>query len=154
MNDAKDAKARMWRIVRTERPGWEIASVAATAGTHRATVLRYCQWLESQGFIARCGKRGCAFLFRVTQKGVERRDAPCPPTRAHADTIKKRLEIQRVKSALHLDPERSAVCLLTHIFLRDAPEKWAADIVAACEALIKKFKTKKITQPENGGKTA
>ena len=49
---------RMWRIIRTEKAGWTVQTIASTTRLHSATVSHYCQYLEREEYIARCGKQG------------------------------------------------------------------------------------------------
>ena len=70
---------RMWKIIRTERAGCNMADVAATTRLHNSTVSSYVRWLEEQGYVARCGQKGNTRLFRTTEKAFQRRETPYPP---------------------------------------------------------------------------
>lgn len=118
-----DSFPRMWRIIRTENSGWSIRTIAGTTRLHPSTVQAYCQWLEEEKLITRCGKKGNAFLYRATNKARLQRDTPYPPV-------------------LPKDPyakERSAACRLVRLFMNIDPGKNRENIITECRAILARF---------------
>ena len=114
---------RMWRIIRTEKAGWQIADVAAITRLHQATVASYCRWLEKEGYLKICGKRGNARLFRATDKAFRQRETPYPPS-APEDPYGK---------------ERSAAARLVRMFMEPNPAICRDKIITECQAIIARF---------------
>ncbi len=73
---ARPAYVRIWRLIRTKKPGWSYKEIAMLAGVSHPTVRKYCKQLEEQGYIVRHGKKGKSFCFKATQKAI---DSPRPP---------------------------------------------------------------------------
>ena len=114
---------RMWRIIRTEKAGWQISEVAAITRLHQATVAGYCRWLEQEGYLKVCGKRGNARLFRATSKAFSQRETPYPPS-APEDPY---------------DKERTAVARLVRMMMEPNPGICRDKIITECRALIARF---------------
>jgi len=70
---------RLWRIIRTQPPSWSRADVARLARTDRSMADRYVPWLEDEGFVVRCGRKGNTLLYRTTSQAREQRETPWPP---------------------------------------------------------------------------
>lgn len=114
---------RMWRVIRTENAGWTMNAVAGTTRLHPSTVTEYCKWLEKAGYIARCGKKGNAILYRATGKAHEQRATPYPPV-------------------LPKDPyskEWSAACRLIRQFMDANPAQNRETIINECRVILARF---------------
>ena len=114
---------RMWRIIRTEKAGWTVQDIASTTRLHSTTVSHYCQYLEREKYIARCGKQGNTRLFRSTRKAAEQRNTPFPPS-APKDAYAK---------------ERNAACRLVRLFMDPNPSLNRAGIIDECRAILARF---------------
>lgn len=118
-----EAYKRMWRIIRTEKAGWALYDVAGLARADHSTVGQYCRWLEREGFISRCGKKGNTILFKSTEKAREQRETPYPP----------------VPSRDPFEKERNAVWRLVKVFMQPNPADSRDKIINECRAILARF---------------
>ena len=73
-------RERGWRFVRTAKPGWTCKDASLKTGVSLTHVLRFCDWLEQEGFIQAVGRQGTARTFRATQKALQSPEMPQPPS--------------------------------------------------------------------------
>ncbi len=103
-----DGYTRMWRAIRVQDAGWKRQDIALIANMDATAVGRYLRWLKAEGLIAACGRRGNTTLWRMTAKGRDYRNAPCPPP--------------QFKIPVCYEAERKATAQLCRILLREDPE--------------------------------
>ncbi|WP_291325302.1 helix-turn-helix domain-containing protein [Desulfovibrio sp. UCD-KL4C] len=71
---------QMWRAIRSSQPGWTMAEIAQISGASLSHVVKYCRYLEEDGYIRRHGRNGNSALYRSTLKSSEQRNTPYPPS--------------------------------------------------------------------------
>ena len=124
----------LWRFVRKAKPGWTLSECAMMTRESYTRALRYCTWLEEEGFVIPIGKaERNATAFRCTAKADQTPETPYPPLRA-ADPFAK---------------ERTAAATITRLLLCADPRsrKTARDITDACRILLERFEP--VTKNEN-----
>lgn len=125
----------IWRFVRKSKPGWCLGDCSLMTRFNCTQVLRYCTWLEEQGFIVRIGKNDDnAITYRATPKADQNPETPWPPLR-ETDPLAK---------------EKAAAASVARLMLCHDPyaAKTARDIVTACKTLLNRFE-KTVTENEN-----
>jgi hypothetical protein len=127
---------KIWRFVRTQKPGWSINYACQLTNLSYTQVMRYCNWLENEDFIARNGKSGTTILYRATDKADKTPETPYPD-------IADRNPFER---------ENAAAADIARLMLCHDPYQptTSRKIVAACKVLLARFE-KGVTQLENGG---
>lgn len=118
---------QMWRAIRSSRPGWTITDIAQISGATLSHAVKYCRYLEEDGYIKRHGTNGNSALYRSTIKTAEQRNAPYPPR-----PIKDPYE-----------EERGCVSELVKLFLTKdlygpATQK---NIIKNCRTILARFET-------------
>jgi len=121
---------RVWRALRSARPGWTMQEIAQVTRMSPSMVRKYGNWLHGEGYIAHHGRRGNTRLYRATAKAKDRRETPYPPR-----SIK--------------DPfagERSAACRLVRLFMaRDlARPAVRRRIVEECRLILQRFEKEEL----------
>lgn len=127
--------AIIWRFIRKAKPGWSISECAMMTRISYTQALRYCNWLEEEGFIARAGKDDRnAVTWRATVKADRTPETPYPPLR-ETDPFAR---------------EKAAVVRIVDLLLRADPYavKTARGITEACKVLLARF-DKNRTENEN-----
>lgn len=116
---------RIWRAVRSAKPGFSYQDLASVTRVSYDHVRRYCLWLAEEGFLERHGMRGPSQLFRATEKTRQQIATPYPPRR-----INEPFEAEK-RSALDL----------TRLFLLKDPYQPAvqAKIIENCRAILDRF---------------
>lgn len=124
---------RIWRAVRIKKPGWSFADIAQVTRVSYSMVLRYCQWLQEEGYVERHGKRKQTLLYRTTNKAVLTPETPYPPLRTQDPFAK----------------EKGAAAKLVRAMLCQDPYsgKTRRDVLEACRVLMERFGK----QTDNGG---
>lgn len=125
----------LWRFVRKAKPGWSISECAMMTRISYTQALRYCNWLEEEGFIARAGKDDRnAITWRATVKADRTPETPYPPLR-ETDPFAR---------------ERAAAATIARLLLCADPyaKKTAQSITEACKVLLARF-DKNRTENEN-----
>ena len=116
----------IWRFIRAAKPGWTITECAMMTRVSYTQVLRYCNWLRGEGYIAKLGRdERQAVTYRSTQAAGTHPETPYPP----------------IKEADPFAKERSAAALITRLMLCADPysRKTAQDICDACQTLLARF---------------
>ncbi|WP_297047264.1 hypothetical protein [uncultured Desulfovibrio sp.] len=116
----------LWRFVRKAKPGWSVSECAMYTRVSYTQALRYCNWLEEEGFIERAGRSDRnAVTWRPTVKADQNPETPYPPLR-ETDPFAK---------------ERVAAATITRLMLCANPYalKTARDITDACRVLLARF---------------
>ena len=132
--EAKSYEA-LWRFARKAKPGWSISECSMMTRVSYTQALRYCNWLEEEGFIARAGKDGRnAVTWRATVKSDKTPETPYPPLR-EKDPFAR---------------ERAAAATIARLLLCADPyaKKTAQSITDACKVLLARF-GKNRTENEN-----
>jgi len=132
--EAKSYEA-LWRFVRKAKPGWSISECAMMTRVSYTQALRYCNWLEEEGFIARAGRDDRnAVTWRATVKADRNPETPYPPLR-ETDPFAR---------------ERAAAATIARLLLCADPyaKKTAQSIADACKVLLARF-DKNRTENEN-----
>ena len=116
---------RVWRAIRSARPGWTTQELAQVTRMSYSMVRKYCRWLWREGFIAPHGRKGNTRLWRATSAAKARRQTPYPPRRQP-------------------DPyqaERAAACRLVRCLMDKDPGRPGvrARIVKECRTLLERF---------------
>lgn len=127
--------AIIWRFIRKAKPGWSISECAMMTRISYTQALRYCNWLEEEGFIARAGKDDRnAITWRATVKADRTPETPYPPLR-ETDPFAR---------------EKAAVVRIVDLLLRADPYavKTARGITDACKVLLARFDRNR-TENEN-----
>lgn len=101
-----DGCTRMWRAIRVQDAGWTRQDIALIARVDATAVGRYLRWLEGEGLITTCGRKGNTTLWRVTGQGREHRQTPYPP----------------VEVSDRYEAERRATAQLCRILLLEDPD--------------------------------
>lgn len=130
--------AVMWRYVRAAKPGWTISECAMMTRVSYTRALRYCNWLQEEGYIERQGKDARqATTWRATLKANQSPETPYPPLR-EPDPYAK---------------ERSAAATITRLLLCSDPHSrhTARRIVDAAHILLARFERQAntVTEVEN-----
>ena len=120
-----ESYARMWRAVRSSKPGVSAQDLAQVSRTGYTQVRRYCKWLESEGYLKRHGVKGNTLLYRATALAKDQRETPYPP-----------LPIE--------DPfagERAAACRLVRLYMERDPYQPGVkrQIEAACRVILERL---------------
>ncbi|EHJ46359.1 hypothetical protein DFW101_0342 [Solidesulfovibrio carbinoliphilus subsp. oakridgensis] len=116
---------RIWRALRSSKPGFSYQDVATVTRVSYTHVLRYCAWLKEEGYLEPYGMRGQARLFRATEKAQSTPNTPYPP-RKIKDPFEqeKGLALGVVQAFLLRDPYQPAV---------------QAKIIENCRAILARF---------------
>lgn len=128
----------LWRFVRKAKPGWSVSGCAMMTRVSYTQALRYCNWLEEEGFIERMGRDDRnAVTWRATVKADQNPETPYPPIRA-TDPFAK---------------ERTAAATITRLMLCADPYALhtARGIVEAAHVLLARFEKQdnSVTELEN-----
>ncbi|WP_027179887.1 hypothetical protein [Maridesulfovibrio bastinii] len=70
---------QIWRAIRSSNPGWTMTDIAQISGASLSHVVKYCRYLEGDGYIKKYGIKGNSTLYRSTLKTAEQRNTPYPP---------------------------------------------------------------------------
>ena len=127
--------AIIWRFIRKAKPGWSITECSMMTRVSYTQALRYCNWLEEEGFIARAGRDDRnAITWRATVMADRTPETPYPPLR-ETDPFAR---------------EKAAVVRIVDLLLRAYPYsvKTARGITEACKVLLARF-DKNRTENEN-----
>ena len=116
---------RVWRALRSARPGWSWQDLALVTRMSYAMVRNYALWLQDQGYVAPLGRQGVTRLWRATSKAMEQPETPYPPP-----TPRDRYADQR-----------SAACRLVRCLMERDPGRpvVAAQIVKECHQILERF---------------
>lgn len=135
--------AIVWRFVRASKPGWRITDCAIMTRVSYTQVLRYCNWLLEEGYIAQFGKdERNTVTYRATEKAMKSPETPYPPLRETDPFAKEKAAAVRIIDAL----------------LRADPyaKKTARAITEACHILLSRFEkgeAESLTRNENKEET-
>ena len=101
---------RIWRAIRSSKPGFSAADIAQLTRADRSTVTKYIKVLETEEFIARHGQKGNTRLYRATHKARERRETFYPP-REISNPFEKECgaACRIVRAMMERDPYQPAV---------------------------------------------
>lgn len=124
---------RVWRAIRSAKPGFSWPNIAQVSRVSYTTVRRYGQWLVEEGYLERHGRNGATLLYRGTAACRDTVETPYPP----------------------LDPrdpfeaERNAACRLIRLFMERDPYQPSTrkKIIEAATAILDRF-TKE--EPDHG----
>lgn len=126
----------LWRFVRKAKPGWSISECAMMTRISYTHAMRYCNWLEEEGYTARVGRdERNAVTWRATGKADRTPETPYPPLRA-TDPFRK---------------ERVAAATIARLMLCADPyaKRTAQSITDACNVLLARFAKGLVTETEN-----
>ena len=129
----------IWRFVRKSKAGWCISECALMVRVDYTHVLKYCAWLEDEGYLRRVGRNEKnAVTYRATMKADMAPETPYPPHR-ETDPFAK---------------ERVAAATVTRLMLcADPYAPWTARaVVDACRVLLARFEKsgeESVTENEN-----
>lgn len=127
--------AAVWRFVRKEKPGWTISECALMVRVDYSHALKYCAWLENEGYVERVGRNAKrAITYTGTKKAELTPETPYPPLR----------------NTNPFEKERVAAATIVRLMLCSDPyaPRTARGVVEACAILLARF-AKPITQNEN-----
>lgn len=133
----RDSKAypAIWRFVRKSKPGWSVSECALMTRVGYTHVLRYCSWLEDEGFVECIGKNDRnARQYAGTSKADMAPETPYPPFR-ETDPFER---------------EKGAATAVVRLMMCADPyaPKTARGIVDACNTLLARF-SKPVIETEN-----
>lgn len=116
---------RIWRAVRSSKPGFSVGDIAQVTRADYTTVLKYFKALEAEDYLARHGQKGNTRFYRATCKAKERRETYYPP-----------LEITNP-----FERECGAACRIVRALMERDPDQQAVvkKIVAAAWIIIHRF---------------
>lgn len=129
----------IWRFVRKAKPGWCVSECALMVRVDYTHVLKYCAWLEDEGYLRRMGRNEKnAVTYCATPKADMAPETPYPPHR-ETDPFAK---------------ERVAAATITRLMLCADPyaPRTARTVVDACRVLLARFEksgTESVTKNEN-----
>lgn len=67
----------LWRFVRKAKPGWSISECSMMTSISYTQAMRYCNWLEEEGFVERTGRDSRkATTWRATIKADKTPETP------------------------------------------------------------------------------
>ncbi len=116
---------RVWRALRSARPGWTMHELAQVTRMSYSMVRKYCLWLRSEGYIVPHGRRGNTRLWRATPAARARQQTPYPPRRQPDPYRGARAAACRlVRCLMDMDPGRPGV---------------RERIVTECRTLLERF---------------
>lgn len=70
---------RMWRAVKSAKPGFSVQDLARVSGACYSHAFRYMRHLENDGYLRSCGRSGNTILYRATEKARNQVHAYQPP---------------------------------------------------------------------------
>ena len=70
---------RMWRALRSSKPGFSVADIARISGASYSHACKYLQFLRDEGAVKQHGRDANTILYRLAASARERKDAPLPP---------------------------------------------------------------------------
>lgn len=126
----------LWRFVRKAKPGWSISECSMMTRISYTQAMRYCNWLEEEGFVERTGRDSRkATTWRATAKADKTPETPYPPLR-ETDPFAR---------------ERAAAATIARLMLCADPyaKKTAQNITEACRVLLARFDKESVTENEN-----
>ena len=126
----------LWRFVRKAKSGWTISDCALMTRISYTQAMRYCNWLEEEGFVERTGRDSRnATTWRATAKADKTPETPYPPLR-ETDPFAR---------------ERAAAATIARLLLCAHPyaKKTAQNITEACRILLARFDKESVTENEN-----
>ena len=118
--------AAIWRFVRKAKPGWTMSECALMVRVGYTHVLKYCAWLEDEGFLARVGRTDKnAVTYRATGKADKAPETPYPPRR-ESDPFER---------------ERVAAATIARLMLTADPyaQRTGQAVTEACKVLLARF---------------
>ncbi|WP_156360633.1 hypothetical protein [Dethiosulfatarculus sandiegensis] len=115
---------RVWRAIRSSKPGWGYVDLARITRMSYTMVRRYCNWLDDEGYIAAVGRNGNTRLYRATQKAKSTQRTPYPPITKDP-----------------FEAERGAACRIVRLMMESNPSQkgCAKKIVNDCQLLLRRF---------------
>lgn len=126
----------LWRFVRKAKSGWTISDCALMTRISYTQAMRYCNWLEEEGFVERTGRDSRkATTWRATIKADKTPETPYPPLRETNPFAR----------------ERAAAATIARLMLCADPyaKKTAQNITEACRVLLARFEKESVTENEN-----
>ena len=118
-------RQRVWRFIRSQKPGWTFKDASLLTGVSYTHILRYCTWLEQEGYIAHAGKQGLVNTYMATDLADKTPEMPQPPTKDHQP----------------FERECRAAGKIVNLMLYGNPyqPKTAQEIVEAAKVLLARF---------------
>jgi hypothetical protein len=129
--------SRMWRTLRSSKPGFSIADLSRISGVEYSYACKYLTFLRGDGLVRPAGRDGNTNLYRLTAAARERQTAPLPP-RPLRDPF---------------ETEREAAAELARLFIcRDLYQPAAArDVVTQCRVILARFATAETVKEDSNG---
>lgn len=127
-NQGGEFHQRIWRAVRSSKPGFSMADIASVTRVSYTHVSRYFKHLESEGYVVKHGRSGNTQLYRATAKAHGQRQTPHPPRPAR-DPFER---------------ERGATARLVRLMMCHDPYNpaTAAKIRTECRTILARFESK------------
>lgn len=120
-----DFYPRIWRAVRSEKPGFTLHDIALVTRVSYSHVRKYSNFLEEAGYIARFGMAGQRRKWRATPLAQDTPATPYPPRKVKAPfEQEKSLALGVVQAFLLRDPYQPLV---------------RAKIIENCRAILARF---------------
>ncbi len=121
---------RIWRAIRSEKPGFTLQDIALVTRVSYSHVRKYSNFLEEAGYLARHGKDGQRRKWRATQLAQDTPSAPYPP--------------RKIKDPF--DREKNMALGLVQAFLLRDPYQPAVrgKIVENCRAILARFEKEEV----------
>jgi hypothetical protein len=115
---------RVWRAIRSGRPGWSYQDLARVTRMSYTMVRKYCLWLEKEDYIGTHGRNGNTRIWRATQKAKTTQRTPYPPITKDP-----------------FEAERGAACRIVRLMMESNPSQkgCAKKIVNDCNLLLRRF---------------
>lgn len=118
-------RIKIWRFVRSQKPGWTIKDAALLSGASYTHVARYCAWLEQEGYIKAKGKNGNTITYRATKLAGKAPEMPQPSTDEKNPFEKECRAAGKIANLM----------LYGNLY----SSKSAREIVEACNVLLERF---------------
>lgn len=128
-------RIKMWRFIRSQKPGWTLQDMALMSGASYTHVARYCDWLEQEGYIAAFGKEGNTITYKATAMATKAPEMPQPPTEE--------------RNPFETECRAAGVITNRMLYGNLYSLKTKREIVAACNVLLARF-DETCNQNENG----
>jgi hypothetical protein len=120
-----DFYPRIWRAIRSAKPGFTLQDIALVTRVSYSHVRKYSNFLIETGFLAKHGKQGNTRKYRATNLARETRETPYPPRRI-ADPFER---------------EKNAGLAMVRLFLLGDPYQTATreKILSHCRTIQARF---------------
>lgn len=98
--------ARMWRAIRSSQATFTAQEIYQLSQMDESSVSKYLKFLDAEGFISKCGKKGTVTLWGLTLKGHDQRETPFPPKDITIPYLAERTAVGKLNLIMHREDMR------------------------------------------------